>query len=578
MIEQWLRESQNGQPVWLPQVRAACAARPDSVPVILQLTLCSGEQRDFTLYIPAWQGEEQRQFAADYLHACVYNLMAALGGRELRFFLDLRQTQVTALLEDLDRVFQVHAPSRSSYGKCVNVADRMSAAFGGGSFAFVISDISAYHPAAPAAPEPAIDLAARLRETAARTQKGAYCGVDVGGTDVKVAGAYHGRLVCLKEYDWNPAACTTAGEILTPLLRLVRLTRACLAQTAAGEPLDEALTAALDHGASDEAMEQAIQAAEDRLGDRINILDGVGLSYPDVVIRNRIVGGETPKTKGIRENPAVDYRVEFAKLTDLRLSLLALCRAGGQVQLTNDGPMAAYTAAMELAHSAGAAQIGQGVLAHSLGTDLGTGWLTATGQIPELPLELYDFLMDLGSRPYRNLPLDDLRGVCNENSGLPGVRRYLGQAAAFRLAALTEPRLLEGFTEEKNGVLFVPTSPEDLRKPCLEHLMTLAEDRDPAAEAIFRQIGAHLGQVSLELEYLLHPQTPVRFLFGRFIKKPHCFALLQEGCREVFPGLTLEAANEELACTPLMTQLAARPDATVAQFGQAIGAVYFCCL
>ena len=130
-----------------------------------------------------------------------------------------------------------------------------------------------------------------------------------------------------------------------------------------------------------------MEAAESRLGDAVNVLDGVGLSFPDIVIGDRILGGETPKTDGMRRNTALDYETEFQKLSGLKDALLRLCRPGGTVRITNDGNMAAFTAAAELAHSADTA-LSDGVIAHSLGTDLGTGWLTAEGTIPALPLEL----------------------------------------------------------------------------------------------------------------------------------------------------------------------------------------------
>ena len=126
----------------------------------------------------------------------------------------------------------------------------------------------------------------------------------------------------------------------------------------------------------------------------------------------------------------------------------------------------------------------------------------------------------------------------------------------------------------EDGVLAIQMQP-DLRKPCLEHLMQLAQEGDPRARAVFRQIGAHLGRVSRELEFLLHPETRTRFLFGRFLKKPACFQLLREGCGEVAPELCLEAADEMLAATPLMGSLAQRGDGAVAQYGQAVGAIYF---
>ena len=582
MVKEWMEQAKAGEPVWLNQVRAASGAAPEHVEVILQLTLRDGAKRDFVCPIPPWQGEEERAFVSGYLHASVYNTLAAFGGRELRFYVDREKTEVRALLAELEEVFQLHAGHREGYGKCVNVANCINVAFGAPALTFVVADRADYVPA-PAADEGAgTDLAARLRRTAEETHRRAICGIDVGGTDVKVAGALEGRLVCLKEYDWNPASSPDAEGILAPLVLLTRLTRAALAAERAAltpeHPVRRALAAAMERQADLAEMERAAQAAEELLGARIDVLDGVGVSFPDVVIQNRIVGGETPKTKGIRENPALDYRTEFQKITELRALLLPLCKAGGTVEMINDGPMAAYTAAMELAHGAAAGQIAGGVLAHSLGTDLGTGWLTAQGTIPEVPMEIYDFLLDLGSWPSRALPPEDVRGVRNENSGLPGVRRYLGQAAAFRLAARMDEGLLEGFVRREGELLVVPTAPQDLRKPCLEHLMLLAERGEPQAEEIFRRIGSHLGRVCLEMEHLFHHQTSERFLFGRFIKHPKCFALLAEGCAQVAPHIRLTAADDELACTPLMRQLSKMPDCTVAQFAQAVGAVYYCLL
>ena len=230
----------------------------------------------------------------------------------------------------------------------------------------------------------------------------------------------------------------------------------------------------------------------------------------------------------------------------------------------------AFTAAAELAWS-GKPDFSGGVIAHALGTDFGMGFLAPDGTIPEMPMELYDFLLDMGSFPQRELPAADLRSTRNENSGLPGARRYLGQAAAFRLAWDGDPALLDGFTQERAGLLTVPA---EKRKPCLAHLMTQAAQGNAAAQEVFRRVGRHIGQINREMAPLLLPRTNVRYLFGRFVKEPACFRLLQEGCREIVPELVLEAADEELSVTPLMQALAAK-GVTVAQFGQAIGAMYY---
>lgn len=537
MLREWIQTAKEDRPVWLGDVRQALLESGDAVPVQMELELCSGQRRQFLLPVPRWEGEEQERFVREYVCACVFNALAALSGQRMTFYVPEGEQQAEALLRELPRIFQVEQKPRTGYGKAVAVADRLCYTFGRKPFSFEVRSVSEpvpvpEHTAAPQAGQ----LGERLRRAAQRADAGLYCGVDVGGTDIKLALARGGELVWVSVLDWNPTRSTRAEEIIEPMVDMIRQ--------------------ALSHVGGE-------------------LLDGLGVSFPDVVIRDRIVGGETPKTRGMRENRALDYETQLRKLTALKDALAPCCKAGAPIRMTNDGHMAAFTAAMELACSPDSAAVERGVIAHSLGTDLGTGWLEADGTIPEIPLELYDFLLDLGSWRSRELPAGDLRCVCNENSGLPGVRRYIGQAGAFRLAYGLEPELLDGFAVREGETLLVQESPEDLRKPCLEMLMQRAQEGEASACAVFRQIGGHLAQVSRELEFLLHPATDVRFLFGRFVKRPCCFALLQEGCAQVLPQLRLEAADDELACTPLMAALSRSEEATVAQYGQAVGAIYF---
>ena len=105
--------------------------------------------------------------------------------------------------------------------------------------------------------------------------------------------------------------------------------------------------------------------------------------------------------------------------------------------------------------------------------------------------------------------------------------------------------------------------------------MALAEQGQPQAEEIFRRVGLHLAQVSREIDFLLHPETRQRFLFGRFVKRRRCFELIREGCAALCPGLELIAADEDLSDSPLMRQLAATGPGAVARCGQAVGAIYY---
>jgi len=88
-------------------------------------------------------------------------------------------------------------------------------------------------------------------------------------------------------------------------------------------------------------------------------------------------------------------------------------------------------------------------------------------------------------------------------------------------------------------------------------------------------VGENLAHMSLEIDYALRPENNVRWLFGRFVKNPRCFELIQEGSAKLMPELELKAADDDLALTPLMRELSELKTVTVAQFAQAIGAIYY---
>lgn len=561
-------------PLWLPDLHAAFSRCEERYDLILRQLGHNGEVFDLPCPLPIWHNAEELSLVQQYLNACIYNLLSARSASEVQFYYDPECAALSDLIKSLDESFQLSQSSRRGLGKVINIAERMAQVRPGTGFSFRSLPISQYHRLlhAEQAKKPALSEA--LNQLAEKADTLCLVGIDVGGTDIKLAASKRGKLVCLKEYDWNPAASPTAEEIIEPILLLTRLMRACIA-FAGHSAIPPSLSKALDKNASDEQIRTAVEDAERALGERIDLLDGVGLSFPDIVVDDRIVGGETPKTDGMRKNSALDYETEFAKIRELREPLRKLCRPGARVRLTNDGNMAAFSAAMELSHSAEAEAVRDGIVAHTLGTDLGSGWLQPDGTIPPLPLEMYDFIIDIGSRRSAAWPPQDLRSTKNENSGLAGARRYMGQAAAYRLAQSLAPELLDGFRAEDSERLYIPTAPEDLRKPCLEHLMQQAQNGLPAAEEIFRQIGEHLAVLSAEMERVLHPESQQRFLYGRFVKSRRCFELLCEGFARRETGLALRVADEELACTPLMRQLANRAGFSVAQFGQAVGSIYF---
>mgnify|MGYP001115092221 CR=1 FL=1 len=74
----------------------------------------------------------------------------------------------------------------------------------------------------------------------------------------------------------------------------------------------------------------------------------------------------------------------------------------------------------ELMEAAAGADVSRGFFAHTLGTELGTGWVRPDGSIPEIPLEVYNFIIDLGSFPQKQYDANDVRSINNFNTLLPG--------------------------------------------------------------------------------------------------------------------------------------------------------------
>lgn len=588
-----------GRPVYISEVRAAFAGLDPgaSVPVTCTLLGVDGAVRAFGLRLPrlAELPQAERALAIEYFLASVYNLVSTVGGEELRVSAEGDPPEAAELAAEVVRAFGVERSRRDrpGYGRALNVAERMNEAVPGGAAAAAFRCRAVPHRERPAPTAPASAPAGGVREVCREATAGlegrTICGIDVGGTDIKLALVVRGAVTRFVEYDWFPASFTAIDQLVRPVVLLVRLLRLeamraldPAAAAALGDVLEPALAGGADHL---RRVEQAVEAGERRCPDHPLRFDAIGLCFPDVVVRDRIVGGEVYKTRGIRENPALDYEREFRRLSHLDDELRAFVRPGGAVGIVNDGPMAAFTAAVETA-AVDPAAVERGVFAHTLGTELGTGWVTEAGAIPDLPLEVYNCVIDLGSHPERAHEPDDVRSVNNFNTRIPGtLQKYTSQSGVFRLAAKYLPTespalfrelFARGFLVEQGGSLRVPTQPRDQRKPFLEFLMKLAGGgAAPVVDRIFRELGEFLAVAWLETEFILSPRARERVLFGRLVKHRPCFSLMVEGARRIAPRLELGVADDELANTPLMRELKARPGYTVAQFAQAIGAVHY---
>lgn len=587
MLEKFLKQAREDQPVYITDVRNEFQ-KEGTRPFHLHVTLYDGDVRSFPLSLPLTENGEEEAFVASYVHAMIYNILSSLGAVKIEIYLDPGDEKTKKLADGLDEVFQtsLKKSERSGYGKSLNVNERVLAVLlkGKYQFGFEQKDIAEEMP-----------ISTEKRETQGEpvfaslpkmAEDKMLLGVDIGGTDIKLTASVNGELAVYKEFDWFPMAFETAEQFLDPVLMIIRLMRGASSLYAAGKN-DEIDRKALHKDASFEEMKQGAEAMEKAAGMGLRNFDAIGLSFPDVVIQNLIVGGETAKTRGMRENKNLDYEDQFAKISMLSEYMKEYVTKDGAIMNTNDGPMAAFTAAVEQA--AAGEDVSKGFFAHTLGTELGTGWVLPDGSIPEIPLEVYNFIIDLGSFEQKKYDSGDVRSINNVNTGLAGtLQKYTCQSGVFRLAAKYLPKedpevyqeaLDQGLFMQKGEDLVVPTEPKDMRKPCLEFFMKKAgEPEHPVCADIFRQVGEYLAVTWEETDYILKPEAKERSLFGRLVKSPVCFRLMCEGAKGRVPELNQYAADGGLANTALMKQLDAHPDYTVAQFAQAVGAIYFGCL
>ncbi|MFO7612058.1 MAG: hypothetical protein R6W99_06200, partial [Clostridia bacterium] len=327
MLRGMIETAKKGGNVFVTDVREAfksAGAKNESILVELDL-IKKGDTRYFELFVPATagMGGGEAKFIGSYIKAEIYNMLSSLGGRALTVYFNTSDAVLDEIFSGIRQDFCMDMPlsDRTGYGNCMNVIDRMIRAIHGGDekFRYVLKDNCERPSSWPDYSEDTTesDMLGRVTEN---LEGKLLCGIDIGGTDIKVAMAGDGRISCFKEYDWNPKAFSIPEQLIGPILYLARLARAYYSLEKAGEMenmpgLAKMMAGAMDRNASTKEIIEAVEIAEEALGERIIKIDAIGLSFPDVVVRDKIVGGETTKTRGMKLNPDIDYEKEFAKIT-----------------------------------------------------------------------------------------------------------------------------------------------------------------------------------------------------------------------------------------------------------------------
>ena len=171
--------------------------------------------------------------ATEYVLAGLYNIISTLGGRGLSLSADGDDGEGAELAAAFESAFGIDAdapapvrlrPSRQCLGAHGRGHRRPGSTPGAGrsgcSTRRAVRSASAEGHAIDTGHRGAVRAWPPAAWTALR-----ICGMDIGGTDIKLCLAVDGRVVRFLEYDWFPAAFTQIDQIIDPILALVRLMR-----------------------------------------------------------------------------------------------------------------------------------------------------------------------------------------------------------------------------------------------------------------------------------------------------------------------------------------------------------------
>ena len=530
------------------------------------------------------QGE--RELYRRYLLAMMNNLLVSFGGAGLELYFDETDQELKSLTEEAVAEFQADSPrnDRKSYGVYLNYINRMNVFLGLGRFAFQLKGLSAWPKLDPEkeyriyVPQKEEEELKLLKRTATELEGRCICSLDVGGNSIKGAVVKDGRALVLKEYQWYPTGCRTAQEMNDPMLLMVRFLSACTGLMERDGNLaaaEAAFAKNVPYGqllAETEALERSGICTKGRF-------DAIVIGFPDIVVHNKIAGGESFKHQGMKNNPDTDYEVEFFKTSDLDELAAPYAKEGAPVVVLNDGNAASYITSVEQTFAPESFIDENGMFCCTIGTEMGTGFISRGGTIQHIPLEGFQHVIDLGNEEYRKYPPADLRSV---NTGIPGVvQKYISQMGLFRMAltALWESKdpLFEKLQEmgliaydAGADTLYSVLEPEDRRGTLTRFLVSQLSEGCPAVEEAFRMMGKAMG-ILIDQDRLIFPEiTTRRLLSGGIIADDRAFALMREGLRAYNPSYDVMRLDEETMYSPLLRSMTPEQRS----FNVAIGSAY----
>ncbi len=525
----------------------------------------------------------------NYLLAMVNNLLVSFGGISLDFYYNTKDNTLSEMISSIVRKFHLDSPNnyRKGYGVYINYINRMNSLLGNGKFAMHIYDISQfkipngfreYRMCHSKEIETQMHL---LKRAAAELDGKCICSLDVGGNSIKGAVIKNGEIEVLKEFQWCPAACKVADELIRPILLMLGFFNTYIYYKNKGGNM-ESISHVFKRNACLDSIDGAVKMMGRDMPTETKYFDAIVIGFPDIVVNNKIAGGEQYKQLGMRNNPDTDYETEFIKLSALDEYAGEYVKNDGAVCVINDGNAASFIVSVEQAFSNSGIIHQNGMLVHTIGTEMGTGFISKVGTIQNIPLEGFQYIIDLGNVNLREYPAVDVRSINNLNTGIPGtIQKYISQLGLFRITItkmlednpsmfehLIECGLLEYSEDEK--IFTVPMGTIDRRSELTRYLISLLDENNEQVKYAFKTMGKALGVLIDQVRIILPELTTTRLLSGGLVACDASYELIREGLKEHNRDYNVLRLDENMVVSPLLKKMTAQQR----NFNVAIGSAY----
>jgi predicted NBD/HSP70 family sugar kinase len=584
------------RPFYMTELQEKIAALPEAEKQEIKLLLSMnrrGQYRRLSFAFP--RGGLLREYFAllkRYLLAMINNMVVSFGGAVLELYFDASDKDLLLMMQEAAAEFDLDREDnyRTGYGVYVNYINRMNTFLDMGKFRICFKDAASWKEPDPGlefrvcetrSEKRALEL---LRRAASEMEGKRFCSLDVGGNSIKGAVVSGGDIRITKEYQWYPAGLKTAEEMNSPQLLMLRFLSDYTAAAESGVDLDSGpVRDALNRNASYNAVLAAAEHLEGMGISPYKRFDAIVIGFPDIVVNNKIAGGESFKHRGMKMNAAIEYEKEFFKTSELDNMARVYAKEGAPVIVLNDTNTASYLISVEQSSLEETMLDENGVFINTIGTEMGTGIISRGGTIHYIPMECYQHVIDLGNTGYEQYPLNDVRSTRNMNTGIPGtVQKNVTQMGLFRMAvsafAENDQKMLDALLEQKlirydrdRDSIEVVTEPIDSRDK-LTRLLTdkMLAEKNPVMEGIIRAMGKGMG-VLIDQGRLVFPEIkPQRLVSGGIMASDLVFQLFRDALRKHNPGYDVIRLDEQTVHNPLLKKI--KPEQRT--FTVAIGSVF----